>query len=46
MVQDLGALDGQTVRLKFLMERAELYAFWTGKEREWTTPDTSTWVLE
>ena len=25
-------------------DNGDLYAFWTGDERRWTTPDTSTWT--
>lgn len=42
--RDLKSLSGRTVQLKFQLSGAELYAFWTGEERQWTTPDTSTWV--
>ena len=39
----LSALAGRTVRLKFEFIQAELYACWTGTERSWNTPDTTTW---
>ena len=45
-VADLSAVQGQNVRLRFTMTRAQLYAFWTGEERAWSTPDTSTWVVD
>ncbi|MEZ6070358.1 MAG: hypothetical protein R3C10_08770 [Pirellulales bacterium] len=38
------AIRGRTVRLQFELRRGELYAFWTGDEREWHTPDTTTWL--
>ena len=42
---NLAALTGQTVRLQFQITGTEIYAFWTGEERQWTSPDTSTWVV-
>ena len=41
--EDLSPVVGKTVRLRFIMKNAELYAFWTGEERRWNTPDTTTW---
>jgi hypothetical protein len=41
---DLGAVVGNTVRLKFELTSTALFAFWTGKERSWSTPDTATWL--
>lgn len=41
---DLSGVAGKTVRLKFELTGTELYAFWTGEECKWTTPDTSTWT--
>ena len=40
---NLAPVVGKTVRLKFEWTRGELYAFWTGAERKWNTPDTTTW---
>jgi len=40
---DVSALAGRTVRLKFELTETRLFAFWTGTERSWTTPDTLTW---
>lgn len=40
---DLSALQNRDVRLRFVLRDAELYAFWTGDERGWSTPDTLTW---
>ncbi len=39
----LASVVGRTVRLKFEFTNAEFYSFWTGTERDWHTPDTSTW---
>ena len=39
----LAPADGKTVRLRFEWTRGELYAFWTGEERAWNSPDTTTW---
>lgn len=41
---DLRAVHGKTVRLEFEFTNTELYAFWTGEERRWNTPDTTTWT--
>ena len=41
----LGKVLGKTVRLRFIMNRVELYAVWTGQERRWHSPDTSTWGI-
>ena len=43
---NLQGVEGKTVRLKFKLTGAELYAFWTGEERRWSTPDTTTWTME
>lgn len=40
---DLSALRGKAVRLRFVLTHAKLFAFWTGEERVWSTPDTTTW---
>ncbi|MCH2118079.1 MAG: hypothetical protein MK161_10325 [Pirellulales bacterium] len=40
---DLKVLQQKPVRLRFFLKNAELYAFWTGEERRWHTPDTTTW---
>lgn len=40
---NVAELAGRTVRLQFELTQTELYAFWTGAEREWHTPDTTTW---
>ena len=40
---DVSALQHRTVRLQFELTRAKLFSFWTGAERRWTTPDTTTW---
>lgn len=40
---DLASIIGKKVRLRFALTNAELYAFWTGQERKWSTPDTTTW---
>ena len=41
---DLRVIRGKTVRLKFQFTNSELYAFWTGEERRWNTPNTTTWT--
>jgi hypothetical protein len=43
---DLTSIQGRTVRLQFVMKNAKLYAFWTGDERQWTSPDTATWLTK
>ncbi len=43
---NLSSLADRTVRLRIQLTNAKLYAFWTGEERPWTTPDTSTWLVE
>ncbi|MCA9027087.1 MAG: hypothetical protein KDA86_17900 [Planctomycetaceae bacterium] len=45
-VADLSSLSDRTVHLQFQLTDAELYAFWTGDERQWTTPETSTWLFD
>ena len=45
-VADLSKVLGKKIRLRFILENAELYAFWTGEERRWHTPDTTTWCKE
>ncbi len=40
---DLSGVVGKTVRLRFEMRGTALYAFWTGEERRWHTPTTTTW---
>lgn len=40
---NLASVVRKIVRLKFELTSAELYAFWTGEEHVWNTPDTTTW---
>lgn len=42
--ENLRAIQGKTVRLRFEFNNTELYAVWTGEERSWHTPDTRTWL--
>jgi hypothetical protein len=41
---NFSTLRGKDVRLRLVMKNAKLYAFWTGEERQWTSPDTTTWL--
>ncbi len=40
---DLGAVRGRVVQLRIFLRNARLFAFWTGDELIWSTPDTATW---
>ena len=40
---DLSPVLEKTVRLRFTMKKTEIYAFWTGQEHRWHTPDTTVW---
>jgi len=42
-VMDFEELNGREIRLRFHLQNAELYSFWTGEEMSWSTPDTTTW---
>lgn len=44
-VMDFEELNGREIRLRFHLQNAGLYSFWTGEEMSWSTPDTTTWKL-